>query len=286
MFDFLKLDITNVPKDVLLNKLDFKGSHSHNTGEVFEEKLKAEYKSCKFIIHASGRIEFQGSLHKLWNEGVHNFDDFSFGVFLEMISFLEKEFSIDPSETYLRNVEFGVNIHPPIPTSKVIDSLLIHRGKRFESTYTFMSGNYKQANHNRYIIKIYDKQLQYNAQGLQQPTLRIEVKHKKMVDLNLKGIRTLEDLMKRESLIFFRKDLLKKLDELLLFDSEIKEIGKDLELKYAEWSNPNYWFELTKQQRCRERKNYEKVLNEDSDHLHKRLISLVNQKLDFLGVTF
>ncbi len=280
MFDFLKLDISSVPTDILLanDLLDFKGSHSFTTGEIQESKLVAEYKSCKFIIYPNGRKEFRGSLHKMSNDGIHNFDDFSFDHFLKTVEILRSDFGIDPSKAYLKNVEFGVNVLPPIATEHILKNLLVHRGKSFESKSLFRTSNYKQVCHNRYFIKAYDKQLQYSELGYEERTLRFEIKHVKMCDLNMNEIRTLKDLTKVNNLDFFDHDLMKKFNEIIMYDPTLILRGENRELKHAQWSNPGFWLNLNKQKRYMENRNYQCALENSSDRIQKKLAKVILEK--------
>lgn len=281
MYDFLKLDITDaIPTTkLLLNELlDFHGFFSRTTGDIFDYKIVAIYKSCKFIVYKSGRKEFQGSLHKLLNDGVHNFNDFSFDDFLIMLDLLKRDFEIDLDKALLRNVEFGVNIKPLIESDLIIDNLLIHRAKRFEAISIFKASNYKQVRHNRYLIKIYNKQLQYSSFGIENELLRLEVKYKKMHDLNLSCIRTLDDLTKPEILDFFIADLDKKLSEIIMYDPTLCIDGKEWELKLSQWSNSNFWINLKKSKRHIENRNYRKVVNSFSNRIQDGLLNLVSSK--------
>src|SRR5690606_13769405 len=80
-------------------------------------------------------------------------------------------------------------------------------------------GNYIQAQHQRQILKIYDKRTHYQKRGfiISQEILRIEVKYRKMIELNAKGIYTLQDLL-NYGLENFIPVLLKKWQEVIFYD--------------------------------------------------------------------
>jgi len=67
----------------------------------------------------------------------------------------------------------------------------------FKWRYTKDEGDYIQARHQRYFIKIYNKRKHYGKQGyiIDKEILRFEVKYSKMKALNDGGIHTLYDLV-------------------------------------------------------------------------------------------
>ena len=82
-----------------------------------------------------------------------------------LIGYLALEiFKFDFSECRLQNLEFGVNITPPIRTTDIHNNLLIHKNKKFKDIDVFgKRGNYRQFRHQRYLVKAYDKFAQYLA---------------------------------------------------------------------------------------------------------------------------
>ena len=55
------------------------------------------------------RLEITGSLHKYFNNGVHNANDFSITDCIRTIMELKEVFSLDLSQCKIVNLEFGLN---------------------------------------------------------------------------------------------------------------------------------------------------------------------------------
>ena len=288
MYDFIKAVIPAQYKSQLLRNglLEFERTIHHRTGELTSPKEIAEYKGLKFIVYDSGYIEFQGSLHKFKNDGLHNFDDFPLSEVKAVIEEIGQLFNIDFSECRLHNLEIGVNITPPISTKDILNNLLIHRLKKFKDV-SLMKGNYKQALHQRYIVKVYDKHAQYNKNFcLSSPILRFELKYIKMSDLNKKGICTVGDLTDQKHFEILKSLLIKEWEQILFYDKTINK-SKSLDqykkkVKRHQWQNAEYWLDLSKQERSKQKKIYKKAIKLYSENVQKQISNLIAQKWDDL----
>lgn len=207
MIDYVKISLVNYDHKQLFNSnlLEFFESINTHTGELKtigpngkERKphQTAFYRGLTFKVYHHGPVYFSGSLHKYWNEGLHNYNLFDYNAFLDVLNDLNIKFGICPSSSQLRAIEVGVNVNPPIPTIEIIDNCLMHSTRPFEYKYHSDEGRYKQCEHSQYIIKLYDKALHYNAKGfnVKGEVLRFEIKYKKMQILNGLGIYTLNDI--------------------------------------------------------------------------------------------
>jgi hypothetical protein len=189
MIDFVKIGInaTNLAERLL-----------NSEGLVFEPqkgKQVATRQNLKITVHESRRVEVAGSLHKYWNGGLHNYNDFGrldlWDVINEMCDWLE----IAPQDAHLHNVEFGVNLAVPFDPTAFLGGLLVYKNEPFVRTAITGKGFYKQAAKSQYLIKTYDKGKQYDRPD---HILRFEMKVVKMEYLN--GVRTLADLMQVDKL--------------------------------------------------------------------------------------
>ena len=98
-----------------------------NKGEQAKDKngkllFKTTYKNgmfngLEFKIYDTGTITLSGSLHKYWNHGAHNYNDFNKEAVLWVLSDLKHKFNIIPEQCILKCLEIGINITPPIPTN-------------------------------------------------------------------------------------------------------------------------------------------------------------------------
>jgi len=87
---------------------------------------------------------------------------------------------------------------------------LFQRGKKFEFRY---NDYYAQVEHQRYILKIYNKSNQY---GIDTDTLRIETKELKAIDFSRTGIKTFADV-NYQTLDNVKEFLLKRFDEVVYY---------------------------------------------------------------------
>ncbi len=87
MIDFIKLSsrLNDTQVADLRNKIDFFESINGSTGEpekILANGKKASYRSTAWIknikldLFSKGYIELAGSLHKYYNDGKHNFNQF------------------------------------------------------------------------------------------------------------------------------------------------------------------------------------------------------------------
>ena len=139
---------------------------------------------------------------------------------------------------------------------------------------------YKQAVHDRKILKIYNKGKQYNLDG---ELLRIEDKVTNWTEHRKKGIVTLADFLTSNKRIFLDQ-LLKSINDVVLFDNTIKGIDK-----YHKYSNPNYWKDLRNRSRqtfSKKRKHLNKLSKENGSNLIEELQNRIIERMNELqGVT-
>ena len=101
MIDFIKYELknTNVYALEVNTYLEFHQKQNTKTGEIGAYK-NAYYKGLEFKIYETTlanpnkRITVEGSLHKYWNNGAHNFNDFGINQINEVLNELKKKFNI------------------------------------------------------------------------------------------------------------------------------------------------------------------------------------------------
>lgn len=282
MIDGIKLFDRNKPfaDQVSRNTVfDFTRVVSESTGEM-QNKSIAKYRGLKITLYDSGAVEIDGSLHKFWNKGEHNHNDYAlievFNTLYEMTSIFGSQILSMP----LRNVEIGLNITPPINTATVLESLVLHKRAQIKSA-TFNNSDFREAAHQRYYVKIYDKGLQYK-----QPTdiLRIENKCVKMNELNALGLHTLTDLLNIEIYPKLKAVLLATWKDVLLIDPTIKETESTPKqrAKLKDWENPRYWLTLSRNEKSyllnKEIDKYRNLIVKYSDNIHGQILTLLTEK--------
>ena len=267
--------------------LDFKTELNENTGVL--GKSYAYYRGLKFnvfpptIANSSGRITMEGSLHKYFNGGKHNYNDFDVSDVIGVFDEIDKLFGIQSKDCVLKQLELGVNINPPRLSKLVIRSCYLHGTKRFGWQSTRDEGSYIQSDCSRKTIKIYDKAQHYRNKGFKIPDeiLRVEVKFKKMEYLNSLNIYTLSDLIDIDLNSFVKTTLIKEWKRVLFCDEDIIKQNR-LSNNY---NNPNYWltlaesnYELFKYHRG----NLNKVYQEKPQNMKTLIKDLIHHKTDNL----
>ncbi|GAA5043023.1 hypothetical protein GCM10011506_46060 [Marivirga lumbricoides] len=276
MVDFIKAVIppNHIPLLLENEYLEFKQELNNRTGELSKKQV-AKYNDLKFTVFADNYAEISGSLHKFFNGGLHNADEFGLLDLLTVLNQIESLFKIDLGRYKLSNIEIGVNIPISFKASQILNYLLIHQTVRFKDV-SLINGNYKQATHSQYLVKIYDKGKQYRREfpQFQNELLRFELKYFKMQKLNDRGIFVLNDLFDTDNLAFIFDLLEIAWDETLLYDKTIQKSKLTPYVvlkKLNQWQNVNYWLELTKQRRYEVRKAYHSLVEDHSDNRHSKI---------------
>jgi hypothetical protein len=290
--DFIKARLENINILLLLenNKLNFKSEYSRSTSEINTTKYKAELHFCTITVYESGRVMFNGSIHKMYNsiQGIKapnykckkdTYKGFNGNIFYldEIIyirGYLCELLSLTAKDIVFENIEFGINCDVKFNPSIFINSLLYQQNKKFEFRY---NGNYAEVRHGRYKIKIYNKSYQYR---MAENTLRVELQINKSIELKKIGIRTFADI-KPDTIKKAKGLLLKKFDEVIYFDPTTKK--KDLKprdkIKLKLFRDVRYWLEdLEPNRRYLPLKKLRHFISEHSDNLHAQIRSEIIKK--------
>ncbi|WP_372752528.1 hypothetical protein [Labilibaculum sp.] len=284
MIDYIKVQLQGVNiSELKENKyLNFIGEFDEATGEVL--KGKAKYRGLLFQIFPSNYILIQGSLHKYWNNGEHNYNDFNIVSILNVLKDIQDKFNIAPHQMILKGLELGVNITPTHDTKQILRSCFIHCSEPFKWCNVQNNGEYIQAKHSQYFIKIYNKAKQYRDKGynIEHELLRFEIKYRKMEKVKKLGIVNLQDLLNYK-LENFVSVLVEEWQRILFYDSTIKSDSRLL-LKYK---NPMYWQELIERSSNssfkKHKRQLSKLINQNSDNISEQITNLIEQKGNILS---
>ena len=241
MIDFIKSFDCGIDKSLLINNqyLKFPLLFYPDTGEIENKNRRSEYNDILFSIFTSGKVGMKGSLHKYFNNGVQNYNDFYFHDLIITIKDLYNRFGINPQNVIVNNIEFGVNLELSYSPQDFIDGLVTHRYRPF-SPNPDPKIFCVQAMYSNFVLKIYDKGLQYR---LNKNLMRIEIKVLRMAYLSKTGIKTLWDLTDRKKLNLLKEVLIDAVDDVLFCEEirdETKISDKDLQL-LKDGSNPKFW---------------------------------------------
>ena len=256
MIDYIKLSsrLNSTQVADLRSKIDFFESINGSTGEpekILANGKKVSYRSTGWIknikleLFPKGYIELAGSLHKYYNDGKHNYNQFGRKEAEIALKRLIEVTGLELPIFKVESVEVGVNLMPPIPSDDIINNALMYKRKPFEAKYCTDEGNYRQATLSEYWVKLYNKRLHYEIQGydIGHEILRFELKINKMRILAKYKVFTLEDLM--NNIEDIAKDMLPKAwEEVLLYDPTVNKQTKEQTIKYA---NVNFWRGIAKE---------------------------------------
>jgi hypothetical protein len=131
----------------------------------------------------------------------------------------------------------------------------LHKKKEFLKPNNF---NFRICKHQRFYIKVYNKGEQFKRPN---NILRVELKYKKMVDLNKLGLYTLKDLTIPNIYNDLLKLLVIKWSECIIYDYSIKsdELTNLQNKKVLQYQIPNYWLNLSNQERQRQKTQLRKL---------------------------
>ncbi|MCX6213250.1 hypothetical protein [Spirosoma sp.] len=138
MFDGIKVQDVSVNVDALLknDRLTFGGLVDTQTGFILSPIRRAQDQGLNFrlIPYQTGqgyRVEVKGSLHKFYNNGIHNADQYTANDLLLTLNRLVTDYGFNLSESKINNIEFGVNIELPFAISQVFANLICYKKTAF-----------------------------------------------------------------------------------------------------------------------------------------------------------
>lgn len=237
MLDYTKIKIIDHDQiNRIWNHSDLIYRSEHNyldkeTGELKTVTIKT-YLNITFTRYDK-RLEIDGSLHKLYNLGLHNANDFSVSDCIKTIDRLCKQFDIDPVLCNVIGLEFGVNVTAPTNVADLVKWLRFHHRNQFnklpELDQCYFAGT------GYFGVKAYNKTIQYPEYS--QPNLfRFEGKTRQSKYLNSKGIKTLKDLMFPTTYKLFSDIILAEWGSVLIFDKRTK--------RGVKFCNTDLWLEI------------------------------------------
>lgn len=235
--DFIRCNVIDFDTRRLLenSNLNFTRYINEETGETTQNFRKAKFKNMEIRLYESGRCTLSGSVHKFYNNGAHNYNDFDSAAFLKSLEGIYSAFELRPKNLHITNLEFGYNLHLPFDAKVILDGLIMHKGSWFETRMHGPKAYYKTANHNRYTVKCYDKSLQY---GLRFPVLRFERNECNWTDWRKKGIFTLQDFIEAPKAKFI-KALVDTWSDIVYYNHS-PENGPD----HSKYERISFWSDL------------------------------------------
>lgn len=271
MIDYVKLEINSKSVAEVIRKnihLDFNTAVKNATGE--EQRQTANYKGMKIYVYPNNKTIFEGSLHKYFNSGEHNYNDFTFKNLTDTINNFCQTFNFSAKEAYLRGFEFGVNINTSIDPNQFLDMIVCY-GNESVNKMNIPAGKGIYCRKTNDVVKVYNKSLQY---GQKENILRIEDKIIRMRKIKELNISNLHDLTKSENMEKLGLVLNEMFKNLIIHESINSNNLTTAEQRfYEQCGNPRYWTALNPKQRHKKLKRYNLLIKENSLNKIKETIS-------------
>lgn len=189
--------------------------------------LEFKYQGNKYRANYNGLIidrythtcKVSGSIHKYFNNGEHNYNDFSLSDYKKAICDLGKVLNINPEVIKINKIEAGVNIDlgDNLNAYDVLSSILMLNYKIPEKMgqigYVFKFREYD--------IKIYAKSLKQYPDKLRiELVIRHKTKRSSIIKEYTPYCNTLEDLGNPEVWKAFGNELILIFDKIIIIDKE------------------------------------------------------------------
>jgi hypothetical protein len=223
-------------------------------------------KNMKFEIYEANKVvEVSGSLHYLFNDGIHNWNDFNRLDLFDTITGFCSRYNINAKKTVLHTFEIGFNIKVPFEPSNFIERVLayktgdIKRLSEKESIKKAIRINFAQ-----YCLKMYDKSNQQRKflDDKQLNILRFECHYYRMVKAySICGINSLHDLLKPEILNKLGLNVLSEFREMIVLEPmDLNRMSAAESKTFEQMSNRTFWKQLCDKSKRRDKKKRFKAL--------------------------
>lgn len=251
-----KSHLLGLPWDVLVNE-----STGQRVDEVRSTHLRGLDLKLKPSNNGGHNLLVNGSLHKFYNCGEHNTDQFTFSKLLQSIDSFTDLLGIDPSKLFLHGLEIGVNLRLPYSPLKVFKNLVCYRSRPFTQINKRSVRKGLQCALTQYRVKVYDKAKQSGIDCGN--ILRFEVSIDKMQVVAKYGIANLADLQNPQKVHALLNVLVEAANGIVWTDTtaNLNMLSPRESKQWLYYSNPNTWLRLGKYQRNRATKTWAALLN-------------------------
>ena len=227
-------------KQHLLPKLVLRANEE--TGEVICHETTFRGIHVHIYERSSVGIKLHGSLHKFYSGG-KNDSLFSYEDVCKAITNFTETFGININWPCLQTLEIGVNI--PVDNPKeIIEAAILYHGCIASSYDRNDDWVFKEWRFEDYSVKLYTKGA---------TILRYEFHYHRLRKLKGVQISSLADLIDRRKFIACLYNLYYFTQEFLFVPVQSDTLPTELELKWSNWRNDNYWKTLDRSRKSREK---------------------------------
>ncbi len=291
MIDGIKIEVPTTTAKQWLNcrLLNFYTGISKQTGVLMDNTEIATSKGLVFIIRYKDEAqkhvsycEVKGSLHKFYNGGKHNANDFSLIELETVLNTLEHDYHIEKNTAQIRNLEFGFNINTPISSKAILKNLVAYKNYEFNTLSVATKKVGKQIGQQQQRFKIYDKGKEHNLNV--DNLTRFEVAFKKMIVLKPYGITYLSDLLNIDKIRPLVGVLLDWWDNVIYYDKsiDITHLTHSMQKRVLYYATPRNWSDYNRKQRLRAKKRYKSLMDKYGSNTQFDIKQLILEKWENL----
>lgn len=206
------------------------------------DRYRAKYKGL-ILDRYTQSCKINGSIHKYFNDGLHNYDDFTLSNYIQALNDLSNVLNINSDSVRIGRIEIGVNIDLDIDTDVneflacvfMLDYKIPEPLGQIGFIFKFRE----------YDLKVYSKELNGYKDRLR---IELVIKHKSKRDAIIKGFapycNTLGDLTNSNIWRAFGDELLKVFENIIIIDKEnidYDSLSPKEEKLLINGGNPFYW---------------------------------------------
>ena len=236
------------------------------------------------------KVSVRGSLHKYFNGGKHNANDFTPGMVRIAMRDLFGVLRLNPDVMRLGGFEFGVNIPLPFSPDRFINAIVAYNSGERVPIKTPDTKNKIGVvfEYGDYDVKIYNKSTESGEPYHDMNILRVEIKIKRRKIVKNIRLESVSDLLEPVAWKEFIKWLRPVVDRLLIYehgtvdDSSFSPLKKQL---FRDGTTLNYWnlcrMDHSRQTYRNRIRSFENLIGKHStSSLKERVNSLLQAKLD------
>ncbi len=261
-------------------------AHGNSLPPKHRGVLFYSYKDYKTNRIVEGVFVMRGSLHKYFNAGKDNKNDFKYSDFVSVLLDLDVNLGVDSDTTRVQMFEFGLNIKTSQKPKQVLNRIILHNNKEPKRDPEYLFFEYKQ-----YTLKIYSKDEKNNI-------LRIEIHLKRKQWKGFNSVSILSDLLDVRLWEVMKNVLIEAVSNCLILDiptKKLETLTDKEQIKYYQYLTPTFWTGLNKKDRYYYKKELNKFIEKyNGNALKNELIEALKSKakevlnyrevLTFLGV--
>lgn len=266
-----------VPKEAIKNN-DVLEFHSYGNG------LRAKYKGLTLRGGNNPTYSVNGSIHKYFNDGEHNYNDFTLSNFIASIEDIGKVLNVDPGVVRVGRVEIGVNLDVDVDVNKFISYILLY--SNIVPTMTSQGIVFQL---DAYDVKVYSKKVKgYNDRLRFEIAIKKKRKRNAIIKEYAPYCNTLDDLTNSNIWRAFSSELTKVFEDIVIVDKDSIDYSnlsaKESEL-LTKGVNPFHWTQdwSNRQTRANHLERFLKIVESKSNNnIKEQVRKALSSKLDQL----